>query len=264
VRAERKKEDEANAWRRDVAGGDAGDVPMDENPRLIPADSGGANRTPTPGEQMEAVQKQVRLMHADLSDVANRFRDTNAQVRATLGTNGAEIKRMEASMIAAMETHAYRMEKIETAIESLHRVVRQTAETQARLAATSASASNRGSPPSGGGGGGGDWTGDTDARGRARDRRSGLGGRRRAANEPRPIEDDLERFGVDALVYQEQKRRDEEDRIQRGEEEAARRREDDALHDRALRYAAAEREENGGRRIERGGGTTPARLRNAL
>ena len=267
VRAERKKEDEANAWRRDAAGGDAGDVPMDENPRLIPADSGGANRTPTPGEQMEAVQKQVRLMHADLSDVANRFRDTNAQVRATLGTNGAEIKRMEASMIAAMETHAYRMEKIETAIESLHRVVRQTAETQARLAATSASASNRGSPLyDGGGGGGGDWTGDADARARARDRRSGMGGgRRRAANEPRPIEDDLERFGVDALVYQEQKRRDEEDRVRRGEEEEATRREDDALHERALRYAAAEREETGGRRIERGpGGTTPARLRNAL
>ena len=91
------------------------------------------------------------------------------------------------------------------------------------------------------------------------------GGRRRAANEPRPIEDDLERFGVDALVYQEQKRRDEEDRVRRGEEEEATRREDDALHERALRYAAAEREETGGRRIARGpGGTTPARLRNAL
>ena len=115
LRAERKREDAARR-------GEGKDDDDAEDPRLEASPLVDASKD----EKIEALQKQVQRMHKDLAEVGNKFKDAEERGRKATQAHGAEIKKLETSMIRVMEEHTDRVERMEDAIEGLHRML-QTA-----------------------------------------------------------------------------------------------------------------------------------------
>jgi hypothetical protein len=65
--------------------------------------------------------------NTDLADVANRMKENTSSVNKTLRGNVTETKKMEETMVKAIEAQGYRIERIEGAIEGLHRVLQSMA-----------------------------------------------------------------------------------------------------------------------------------------
>lgn len=115
LRAERKREDAARR-------GEGPDEDDAKEPRLEASPLVDASKD----EKIEALQKQVQRMHKDLAEVGNKFKDAEERGRKATQAHGAEIKKLETSMIRVMEEHTDRVERMEDAIEGLHRML-QTA-----------------------------------------------------------------------------------------------------------------------------------------
>jgi hypothetical protein len=116
LRAERAKEDEAAK----LMGEGEGDAEKLEGAKLVEAE--GAEHA----AKVEAVQRQVQKMHADVADVANRVRDADVRSKSASASANAEFRKFQDKMIAAMDAQKERTEALETAIDGLYRVL-QTA-----------------------------------------------------------------------------------------------------------------------------------------
>ena len=119
LRAERKLEDAA----RRAEGRDTWD---DEDPRLELEASPLIDASKD--EKIEALQEQVQRMHKSLAEVVNRFKDAEERGRKATRAHGAEIKKLETSIVRVMEEHADRVERVEDAIEGLHRMLQSALE----------------------------------------------------------------------------------------------------------------------------------------
>ena len=64
---------------------------------------GGGDGSGASNEAIEALQRQVQEMHVDLADVSNRMKDNTQLVNATLKNNISEGKKMEETMVKAIE-----------------------------------------------------------------------------------------------------------------------------------------------------------------
>jgi hypothetical protein len=115
LRAERAKEDEAVKLLGDGDGGDAGEKL--EGAKLVAAD--GAEHS----AKVEAVQRQVAQMHADVADVGNRVRDSEARSKSASASASADFRKFQDKMIAAMDAQKARVESVESAIDGLHRAL---------------------------------------------------------------------------------------------------------------------------------------------
>ena len=117
LRAERAKEDEAVKLLGDTGdtGGAAGEKL--EGAKLVAAD--GADHA----AKVEAVQRQVAQMHADVADVGNRVRDAEARSKSASASASADFRKFQDKMIAAMDAQKARVESVESAIDGLHRAL---------------------------------------------------------------------------------------------------------------------------------------------
>lgn len=113
LRAERAKEDEAAK----LMGEGEGDAEKLEGAKLVEAE--GAEHA----AKVEAMQRQVQKMHADVADVANRVRDADVRSKSASASANADFRKFQDKMIAAMDAQKERTEALETAIDGLYRAL---------------------------------------------------------------------------------------------------------------------------------------------
>ena len=117
LQQERRKEDEARLSRGGSLNSlkDDDDDAIVEAPRLVEAEIG--------GDKFELVQKQVQQQSIVLAQVANSFKESAEKTRDKLGEQNANLKKFQTSVIDALKSHSHRIERIEGAIEGLHRLL---------------------------------------------------------------------------------------------------------------------------------------------
>ena len=115
LRAERAKEDEAAKLLGEGESGDAGEKL--EGAKLVEADGFDASA------KVEAVQRQVQQMHADVADVANRVRDADVRAKSASASANADFRKFQDKMIEAMDAQRERVASVETAIDGLYRAL---------------------------------------------------------------------------------------------------------------------------------------------
>jgi len=123
LRAERAKEDEAVKLLGDGDGGKLEGEKL-EGAKLVAAE--GAEHA----AKVEAVQRQVAQMHADVADVGNRVRDAEARSKSASASASADFRKFQDKMIAAMDAQKARVESVESAIDGLHRALQAALDTQ--------------------------------------------------------------------------------------------------------------------------------------
>ena len=69
------------------------------------------------------MQKQVQQQSIVLAQVANSFKESTEKTRNKLGEQNADLKKFQTSVIDALKSHSHRIERIEGAIEGLHRLL---------------------------------------------------------------------------------------------------------------------------------------------
>ena len=94
-----------------------GDAEKLEGAKLVEAE--GAEHA----AKVEAVQRQVQKMHADVADVANRVRDADVRSKSASASANADFRKFQDKMIAAMDAQKERTEALETAIDGLYRAL---------------------------------------------------------------------------------------------------------------------------------------------
>lgn len=115
LQQERRKEDEARLSRGGSLNSRDDDDAIVEAPQLIEAEIG--------GDKFELVQKQVQQQSIVLAQVANSFKESAEKTRDKLGEQNADLKKFQTSVIDALKSHSHRIERIEGAIEGLHRLL---------------------------------------------------------------------------------------------------------------------------------------------
>lgn len=118
LQQERRKEDEARLARGNSLTSNDDEVDVNiEAPQLIEAEAGSSV------DKFELVQKQVQQQSIVLAQVANSFKESAEKTRDKMSEQNADLKKFQSSVVDALKSHSHRIERIEGAIEGLHRLL---------------------------------------------------------------------------------------------------------------------------------------------
>ena len=118
LQQERRKEDEARLARGNSLTSNDDEVDVNiEAPQLIEAEAGAGV------DKFELVQKQVQQQSIVLAQVANSFKESAEKTRDKMSKQNADLKKFQSSVVDALKSHSHRIERIEGAIEGLHRLL---------------------------------------------------------------------------------------------------------------------------------------------